>query len=188
MSVPTTRTLGKDDWMTPSSLFDQVHDIVDFDLDACASDRAASRLDTFIDPGADALAVRWARRGKRVWVNPPYGRDIKDWFAKAGQACESGCETVCLLAYANTDTTYWQRWVAKNPRCLLVVFLSPRVHFVRPDGEKATGAPKGSALIFFTPVDRPGAHPKHAYWNYKTEDLQQVLNATFPNVTIGATT
>ena len=98
MSVPTTRTLGKDDWMTPSSLFDQVHDIVDFDLDACASDRAASRLDTFIDPGADALAVRWARRGKRVWVNPPYGRDIKDWFAKAGQACERGCETLCLLA------------------------------------------------------------------------------------------
>ena len=68
------------------------------------------------------------------------------------------------------------------------MFLSPRVHFVRPDGEKATGAPKGSALIFFTPVDRPGAHPKHAYWNYKTEDLQQVLNETLPNMTIGATT
>tara|TARA_R100001510_G_C7653368_1_gene211522 strand:- start:1632 stop:2192 length:561 start_codon:yes stop_codon:yes gene_type:complete len=174
MTQPTTRTLGKDDWMTPSDLFDQVQEVCEFDLDACATNLDAARVDPFIDPKTDALRVRWADYGKRVWCNPPYGRGISHWFKKAANACRDGCETVALLVYANTDTTYWRKWVANNPHTLCVIFISPRVKFVRPDGERAAGAPKGSALIFYTPVPRPVPMLPHLYWHYDNEPFAAI--------------
>ena len=174
MTTPTTRTLGKDDWMTPSGLFDQVNQVCEFDLDACATNLDAARVDPFIDPKTDALRVKWSNYGKRVWCNPPYGRGIGKWFEKAATACSEGCETVALLAYANTDTTYWRNWVTKCPHTFCVIFLSPRVKFVRPDGESSVGAPKGSALIFYTPVPRPVAFLPHLYWHYDSEPFAVV--------------
>lgn len=174
MTTPTTRTLGKDDWMTPSGLFDQVNQVCEFDLDACATNLDAARVDPFIDPKTDALRVKWSNYGKRVWCNPPYGRSIGKWFEKAATACSEGCETVALLAYANTDTTYWRNWVTKCPHTFCVIFLSPRVKFVRPDGESSVGAPKGSALIFYTPVPRPVAFLPHLYWHYDSEPFAVV--------------
>lgn len=186
MTTPTTRTLGKDDWMTPPGLFDQVHELCQFDLDACATNLDAARIDPFIDPKTDALRVRWSNYGKRVWCNPPYGRGIDKWFRKAAQACLEGCSLVSLLVYANTDTTYWRRWVANCPNTLCVVFLSPRVKFVRPDGEQATGAPKGSALVFYTPVPRPMAFLPHLYWHYETEPFAALADR-LATITQGAT-
>lgn len=180
MTAPTTRTLGKDDWMTPAILFDQVHEVCQFDLDACATNLEAARLDPFIDPKTDALRVEWSSYGKRVWCNPPYGRGIDKWFKKAATACLSGCELVCLLVYANTDTKYWRNWVVDCPQTLCVIFLTPRVKFVRPDGERASGAPKGSALIVYTPEANPALVIPHLYWNYETErfDSHQSLVET----------
>lgn len=175
MTTPTTRTLGKDDWMTPDGLFRQVHKVAQFDLDACATDFDAARVDPFIDPKTDALRARWADYGRRVWCNPPYGRGIARWFKKAGQACQLGCHLVMLLAYANTDTRYWQEHVAKNPHCWGVIFLIPRVHFIRPDGERATGAPKGSALICYSNERRPTIRIPHVYWDYKNEPFDKVI-------------
>ena len=74
MTAPTTRTLGKDDWMTPDNLFNQIDAVCAFNLDACATNLEAARVDPFIDPKTDALRVRWSDYGKRVWCNPPYGR------------------------------------------------------------------------------------------------------------------
>ena len=58
-----------------------------------------------------------------------------------------------------------------HPSSQLVVFLSPRVNFMRADGEKAKGAPKGSALVFYQNSDRMSSFPTHAYWNWKTEQF-----------------
>lgn len=184
--IETTRTLGKDDWMTPPEVFDPVNQVAQFDLDACATNLDAARVDPFIDPKTDALRVRWADYGRRVWCNPPYGRDIRHWFEKAAHACLDGCELVVLLAYANTDTTYWREYVARHPMVWSVVFLTPRVKFVRPDGEPATGAPKGSALICYSHRPRPsGSRIPHAYWDYKYEPFTDVIRRTA--ITHGAT-
>lgn len=186
MTAPTTRTLGKDDWMTPAEVFDPVNQVVQFDLDACATNLDAARVDPFIDPKTDALRVRWADYGRRVWCNPPYGRDIRYWFEKAARACLEGCELVVLLAYANTDTAYWREYVARHPMVWSVIFLTPRVKFVRPDGEPATGAPKGSALICYSNRPRPsGSRIPHAYWDYKYEPFTDVIRRTA--ITHGAT-
>lgn len=174
-AAPTTRTLGKDDWMTPEAVFRPVHEVCHFDLDACATDADAARLSRFIDPETDALRVRWADRGKRVWCNPPYGRGIDQWLEKAAKACLEGCDLVTLMINANTDTKYWRTWVADWPHCFAVVFIQPRVKFDRPDGEKAHHAPKGSALVFYTPAKRSGGAPVHRYWNYVTESFSHAM-------------
>jgi hypothetical protein len=67
-----------------------------------------------------------------------------------------------------------------------VIFLTPRVRFVRPDGEPAAGAPKGSALICYSHRPRPGgSRIPHAYWDYKNEPFTDVIRRT--GITHGAT-
>jgi phage N-6-adenine-methyltransferase len=168
MTAPTTRTLGLDDWMTPPEVFDKVHALAAFDLDACATDERCSRLPRFISPEEDALITTWD--GRRVWCNPPYGRDIKYWIKRAATApLQDGCDLVCLLIYANTETRYWREWVVDWPYSHAVVFLSPRVRFLRADGEASAGAPKGSAIVVYQRHRRGSVRPRHAYWDWKTE-------------------
>jgi len=183
MTNPTTRTLGKDDWMTPASVFAPLHEIFDFTGDGCATDERASRLPRFISPEEDALAVDWDRIGPRVWLNPPYGRQIKKWFAKTVEQCEHRkVNTVVMLTFANTDTTYWRDYVAESPYCHKVVFLRPRVKFERPDGIGAVGAPKGSAVIVYHSAHRYRRWPKHSYADYTKPDwTEEAFSAPHDN-------
>ncbi|MCH9839424.1 phage N-6-adenine-methyltransferase [bacterium] len=172
---PTTRTLGRDDWMTPPEVFDPVNAMVRFDLDACATNLDVARLDPFIDPRTDSLRVPWSNYGKRVWCNPPYGRGIKHWFKKAHEQADS-LESRVMLAYANTDTQYWYNHVVCCLNVWLVVFLKPRVKFILPgDGDrKREGAPKGSALIFYHPALR-SRQLRHRYWDYEKDSLKDAI-------------
>jgi phage N-6-adenine-methyltransferase len=173
MTTPTTRTLGRDDWTTPPEVFDPVNELVRFDLDACATDASVARLPQFISPEEDALTVKWSERGSRVWCNPPYGRGIKHWFAKAATEARD-LKQLVLLVYANTDTAYWHEHVAGCMEVEAVVFIKPRVKFILPGMDTRAGAPKGSALVFYS---RHAAGPmKHYYWDYKVESLADVMS------------
>ena len=172
MTQPTTRTLGRDDWMTPPEVFEPVHDFVGFDLDACATDASVARLGQFITPEEDALAVSWSKRGSRVWCNPPYGRGIKDWFIKGAHEA-ANLEALVLLVYANTDTSYWHNQVAGCLYAKKVVFIKPRVKFVLPGESVRAGAPKGSALVFYS--RHAQGRLTHDYWDYQAESLGAVI-------------
>jgi len=164
MTNPTIRTLGRDDWMTPADVFEPVHAVFRFTGDACATDADAARLPRFISPEEDALRTPWSRVGPRVWLNPPYGRQIGDWFARTVEQCQTGTvDLVAMLTFANTDTKYWRDHVALSPYCHAVVFLRPRIRFERPDGLPAVGAPKGSALILYRSRPRYSQWPRHSY-------------------------
>jgi phage N-6-adenine-methyltransferase len=169
MNNPTIRTLGRDDWMTPDEVFRPLHAVFDFTGDACATDRDAARLPRFLSPEEDALATPWNRIGPRVWLNPPYGRQIGDWFARSVDQCSKGTvDSVVMLTFANTDTVYWRDFVASSEHCHAVMFLRPRVRFVRPDGVPAGGAPKGSALIVYSARPRWMRWPFHCYADWSS--------------------
>jgi len=177
MSTPTTRTLGRDDWMTPLEVFDPLHRVFHFTGDACATDREAARLDAWIDPVQDSLACSWEDIGPRVWCNPPYGRQIGRWFEHAVRQCETGAvDSVVMLTFANTDTRYWRDWVADCEWCHRVIFLRPRVRFTRPDGGGSVGAPKGSAVIVYRDHRRmhESRWPVHSYADWTVSNWPEL--------------
>jgi hypothetical protein len=75
-----------------------------------------------------------------VFVNPPYGRTLAAWVAKAHEESEGGrARTVVALLPARPDTKYWHEHVAGRAA---VYFLRGRLRF----GGGEQGAPFPSAL------------------------------------------
>lgn len=93
------------EWHTPRDFFDRLNDEFGFTLDAAASVENAL-CDRFYTIDDDGLNQSW--KGERVWCNPPYGREIGKWIAKA--AVEPSEVTVMLIP-ARTDTKAWHQYI-----------------------------------------------------------------------------
>ena len=94
----------KDDWETPRDVFDALNEEFSFTLDPCSTDENA-KCPKHYTRGQDGLAQDWT--GERVFMNPPYGREIAAWIEKAAT---SKALVVGLLP-ARTDTRYFHRWI-----------------------------------------------------------------------------
>ncbi len=71
------------EWATPPEVFDPLHREFGFTLDACATAKN-TKLPRFFTEGKNGLEQSW--RGERVWMNPPYGKEIYAWTRKAREA------------------------------------------------------------------------------------------------------
>ena len=71
-----------DDWETPQDIFDYCdkHE-GPFTLDVCATDENTKVKEKYFTKKEDGLLQNWG--GNICWMNPPYGRQIKDWIRKA---------------------------------------------------------------------------------------------------------
>ena len=111
-----------------------------FDLDPCAARKSRTRVRARVHftEEDDGLSLPW--HGV-VFVNPPYGRTLGLWVAKAHHEVQEGrARTVVALLPARPDTAYWHKHVAGRAT---VYFLRGRLRF--SDGEQ--GAPFPSALV-----------------------------------------
>ena len=69
---------GEKTWLTPPHIIDTLGP---FDLDPCCPPKMPWQTATeMVCRPADGLAVDW--RGKRVWLNPPYGREAVPFLRK----------------------------------------------------------------------------------------------------------
>jgi hypothetical protein len=76
-----------------------------------------------------------------VFLNPPYGRELRFWTAKARSEFELGiAKTVIALVPARTDTGCWLNDIAWKAS---IFFLTGRLSF----GDGSRPAPFPSALI-----------------------------------------
>jgi len=62
------------EWATPQDLFDVLHAEFGFTLDPCATAENAKCPKFYTWEGHNGLWQSWA--GERVFLNPPYGREI----------------------------------------------------------------------------------------------------------------
>jgi phage N-6-adenine-methyltransferase len=125
------------EWATPQWLFDELSWIYGgFTLDPCATPENA-KCERFFTRENDGLAQHWE---DKVFVNPPYGRDIGKWVQRAFEESVRGALVVCLLP-ARTDTRWWQDY-AKRAH---VHFLRGRLKF----GDAKNAAPFPSAIVTF---------------------------------------
>lgn len=134
------------DWATPVALMAQLEEIYGpFTLDPCATAENA-KAPTFYTPAENGLTHSWA--GHRVYMNPPYGRSIGTWVAKAWyEAYVNGdCDVVCLIP-SRTDTRYWHDYVMAADE---ILFIRNRIYFSDGDGR----APFPSAVVRFVKSER----------------------------------
>jgi len=137
--IPASKT---DDWATPQDLFDQLDSIHHFTLDVAASSTNHKTPHWFgldhQDPLLrDGLALSW--ENNRVWCNPPYGRQIKDWVKKAHH--ESANAQIVMLLPARTDTAWFHDYAIRHK----VTFIRGRLKF----GNGSSPAPFPSILVEF---------------------------------------
>lgn len=67
------------EWETPKWLFSKLNNEFNFTLDPCAT-KENHLCDKYYTIKDDGLLQDWS--GETVFVNPPYGRAIKDWVKK----------------------------------------------------------------------------------------------------------
>jgi site-specific DNA-methyltransferase (adenine-specific) len=126
-----------DEWATPQLLFDELdHIFGGFTLDPCATAENA-KCTRFFTRADDGLSKPWT--GK-VFMNPPYGREIGKWVRKAWEESLNGTLVVCLLP-ARVDTRWWHEYARKG----YVYFLQGRLRF----GSARNSAPFPSAIVTF---------------------------------------
>lgn len=113
------------EWYTPPYVLDALGP---FDYDPC-------------QPGRDGLNDElWHGR---VWLNPPYTREIGRWLGKLARHGNG-----IALIFARTETRHFFDWVW--PIADAVYFIRGRLHFHRPNGTRArhnAGAP--SVLVAY---------------------------------------
>lgn len=128
-----------DEWATPWDFFQRVsREFRGFDLDPCALPTSAKAA-RYYTPEDDGLSQAWTGR---VWLNPPYGRTIGLWTARAVEAVTNGdAEVVVGLLPARTDTEWWHRDVMAQ--AAEVRLIRGRLRF----GEATSSAPFPSALV-----------------------------------------
>jgi phage N-6-adenine-methyltransferase len=129
------------EWETPPDVFAELdREFGPFTLDPCATSENA-KAPRYFTWQEDGLQQSWA--GERVFMNPPYGREIGRWVAKAHtEAAFGGARVVCLLP-ARTDTGWWHDHVAQAD---VVRFIRGRLKFGRL-GKR--NAPFPSAIVVF---------------------------------------
>ena len=121
-------------WQTPPEIFNPLMREFDFDLDA-AVDAVTARVPMFM---VDALNTKeWP--GKRIWLNPPYGRKLEPFVRRAESEAGKGKLVVALVPF-RCRAAWWHDCVigrAAEVRCV-----RKRIKFIRPDGSR--GAFTGS--------------------------------------------
>lgn len=117
------------EWATPPEVFNPLHAEFAFTLDVCAK-ASNAKVPRYFSEGDNGLLQSWS--GERVWMNPPYGREIYPWTRKAR---DCGALVVALLP-ASTDLAWWHDDVVGRAE---VRYLRGRVRFLTDGPYRASG-------------------------------------------------
>ena len=128
-------------WETPQEFFEKLDKEYNFSLDVCAI-YANAKCDKFFSPEIDGLKQEWTGV---CWMNPPYGREIGKWVAKAYSESikRENCIVVALLP-ARTDTKWFHDYIYMM-KGVEVKFIKGRLKF----GGGENSAPFPSMVVVF---------------------------------------
>ncbi len=118
--APGMFTSDTPEWYTPKHIVAAVVAVLGaIDLDPCADAAKGIPATTHYTAAENGLEQGW--RG-RVYMNPPYGREIVAWVEKLAEEFRYGNVTEAIaLVPARVDTTWWRtlphrEWLAVNGR------------------------------------------------------------------------
>ena len=138
------------EWETPKCLFDELNKEFNFTLDPCCT-KENHLCDKFYTMKEDGLSKNW--ENERVFVNPPYGREIGKWVKKCYEENQKGIICVMLIP-ARTDTKWFHDYIYNKAE---IRFIKGRLKFInrtfpsyREDGNlKISPAPFPSMIVIY---------------------------------------
>lgn len=147
MVAPALFSSAHTEWSTPRDLAASLVAEFGIQTDVCA-DASNAVAECWFDRETDGLAQGWTGA---CWMNPPFGKDIGRWVAKAAESAREGATVVCLLP-VRSDTRWWHASVwdeerHRPQRRVEIRFLRGRLKF---GGAKNT-APFPVAVVIFHP-------------------------------------
>lgn len=113
------------EWYTPPEIIDRVVKVFgEIDLDPCSNDSSNPNIPASEHFAAadDGLSKTWSGR---VYMNPPYGREIVGWIEKLKAEFDAGNTTEAIALVPSRTDTEWFRVLKEFPRC----FISGRLNF-----------------------------------------------------------
>lgn len=143
-------------WQTPPELLQPVRDyfggVIPFDAATAVNNPTGAAAYAAGDAAADIAAVvdglaeRWAKYDG-TFVNPPYGKVLREWLAKMVDEAREGAVIIALLPCARWEQGYFQAALcAANAAC----FIRKRVNFIRPStGDRVAGNPYANFFLGF---------------------------------------
>ena len=127
-----------------------------FTLDPCATP-ANAKCATFFTEAENGLKQDWS--GYRVFMNPPYGREVYAWTRKARMEAQKGALVVGLLP-ASTDLAWWHDDIVGFAE---VRYIRGRVRFLTGGPYRASGFFASVVVIWRERVQNKNtgtSHPK----------------------------
>ena len=138
-------------WETPQDFYERLNNAFQFDLDPCATQETAKCQNYFTEED-DGLFKDWSRQ--RVFMNPPYGREIGKWVKKAFEEGQKPHTLVVCLLPSRTDTKWWHDYCMKANE---IYFVKGRLKF----GNSKNAAPFPSAVVVFRGPPMEGMSRPH---------------------------
>ena len=126
-------------WATPPEVYEPLDREFQFTLDPCCTPETA-KCAKFYTEADDGLARDWGT--ERVFMNPPYGREVYAWTRKARESAARGALVVGLLP-ASTDLSWWHDDV---------VGAGAEVRYIRGRVRFLTGGPYRASGFFASVV------------------------------------
>ncbi len=139
MNIKAMFTSKTDEWATPQDLFKELDLEFNFTLNHCST-YENHKCEKYYTKDDNGLLKDWSK--ETVFMNPPYGREITQWVAKAYQSSLKGATVVCLLP-ARTNTKWFHAFVIGKAK--EIRFLKGKIKF----GDSKTGAPFPSMVVIF---------------------------------------
>lgn len=137
-----TNTKDDQTWLTPLYI---IESLGKFDLDPCAPPnmpwKTAEHMNSL---PTDGLELDW--ENKRVWLNPPYGRETFRWLNKLSET-KSGI----ALIFARTETIGFHKEIWNKAHSIF--FFKGRLKFHYVDGKQGDSANAPSCLVSYSEFD-----------------------------------
>jgi hypothetical protein len=137
----TLRVMGSSEspeWYTPPRIVERVVAALgEIDLDPSWHPQSPVQARAIYTANDDGLAQRWAGR---VYLNPPYGREIDAWVGKLVAEYNEGAVTEAIALLPARVDTEWFRRLDPFPRC----FVYGRLTFANAENP----APFPSAVVY----------------------------------------
>jgi site-specific DNA-methyltransferase (adenine-specific) len=147
------------EYETPQDFYNNLNEEFHFTLDPCCTSKNR-KCDKYYTIEENGLIQDWS--GEIVFVNPPYGSELKKWVKKCHDEALKGA-LVVMLSPARTDTSYFHNYIYKyfNRKDLEleteIRFIKGRLKFInktlpsyREDGNfEISSAPFPSMVVIF---------------------------------------